>query len=601
MIRCNRLIAVSVVLLAPLVFWMARAQQAATPQPDEAAAVPIFQANASLVLLDVVVRDKGKPVEGLPEADFRVFQDGKPQNITAFEEHRASDVQESAKAPVLPPHVYGDFPHYRITSAANVLLLDALNTPQNDQLYARSQLLKYLRAIPPGSQIAVFTLGSRLRMISGFTTDVPNIEQALALEHTPAAKEVNGKSTSTAADKMIDAQMVAGVPEEQQASMQQEVDGFVRDQRVFQEEQRTDITLAAFSELARYLSTVPGRKNLIWVSGGLSKALDPDLSRMNANQAARFGSATRSVNAELSRARVAVYPVDARSLMDLPDSNAANVLPPTEHTGITADLLAARSEGMDNDVRTPQQWAESQQEMKLVAADTGGQAFYNTNAVGKAVEQAIEDGENYYTLGYAPPGASNDGAYHTIAVRTDERYQLQYRRGYYAVDANKPGQSMPMLSPMLEAVEYGVPSLSQVIFEARVLPAGDPELNGLSPSPGVAGKPPAPLIPPVTRYFVDYAIDPHELAMKDLPDGRRRAELEVTQVVYSPQGRRLNNTDAGLQVTLTAAQAARPLDRGGVRVRQEIDVPAGPVRLELGVRDATTGRIGTLDLALNGK
>jgi len=66
---------------------------------------------------------------------------------------------------------------------------------------------------------------------------------------------------------------------------------------------------------------------------------------------------------------------------------------------------------------TPQQWGDSQQEMRLVAADTGGEAYYNTNAVGKAVADAIADGENYYTLGYAPSEAKTTGAYHTITVR----------------------------------------------------------------------------------------------------------------------------------------------------------------------------------------
>jgi hypothetical protein len=139
-----------------------------------------------------------------------------------------------------------------------------------------------------------------------------------------------------------------------------------------------------------------------------------------------------------------------------------------------------------------------------------------------------------------------------------------------------------------------------VIFEARVLPAGDAELHGVQPTPGLAGKPPEPLQPPLTRYFVDYSIDPHQLVLKDLPGGKQQAELEVTQAVYDAEGKRLNFSDAGLEVTLTAAQMARDL-QSGMRVRQEIDVPAGRVWLQLGVRDATSGRIGTEELGLNGR
>jgi hypothetical protein len=62
----------------------------------------------------------------------------------------------------------------------------------------------------------------------------------------------------------------------------------------------------------------------------------------------------------------------------------------------------------------------------------------------------------------------------------------------------------------------------------------------------------------------------------------------------------LNFTDAGLEVTQTDAQMTQDM-RNGVRVRQEIDVPAGPVWLRLGVRDATSGRIGTVELGLSGR
>ncbi len=600
MIRSLRLMAVSVAATGALFLWLAWPQEttaAGNPaQQQGTGSVPTFQANANLVLLDVVVRDKGKPVTGLRQSDFQVLEDGKPQTITVFEEHKATDVQESAKAPMLPPHVYSDLPRYRITSAANVLLLDALNTPLSAQTNARAQMLRYLHTIPPGTQIAVFTLASRLRMISGFTTDVGTIEEALNAKSSPTQQSMMlDSSGDVAAEKQIEETIGAQIPE-----MDDEVNDFQKDRQVFQEEQRMDITLGAFGELARYLSTVPGRKNLIWVSGGLSGALDPDLSRMSAYQASRFGPAVRVVNAELTRARVAVYPVDARAEMTLTDSNVANVVA-TPDCGVHCDLQVARGEGVENDVTTPQHWGDSQQEMKLVAADTGGEAFYNTNAVGKAVEEAIADGENYYTLGYAPPEMKDDGAYHTITVRMEEgKYELAYRRGYFAVDPNETGQETQMLSPITEAMEHGVPPLSQVIFMARVLPAGDPELHGLQPTPGPAGKPADPLQPPVTRYFVDYSIDPHSLALKDLSNGMQQAELEVTQAVYDPEGKRLNFTDAGLEVTLTAAQMAHDM-QAGMRVRQEIDVPAGPVWLRLGVRDATSGRIGTLELGLNEK
>jgi hypothetical protein len=51
-------------------------------------------------------------------------------------------------------------------------------------------------------------------------------------------------------------------------------------------------------------------------------------------------------------------------------------------------------------------------------------------------------------------------------------------------------------------------------------------------------------------------------------------------------------------VTLTAAQMAVDL-KSGVRVRQEIDVPGEDVSLRLGVRDASSVRIGTVEVPVN--
>jgi hypothetical protein len=57
---------------------------AASPQ----APPTTLQSNASLVLVDVVVTNKGKPVQGLNESQFKVMEDGKERTITSFEEHR---------------------------------------------------------------------------------------------------------------------------------------------------------------------------------------------------------------------------------------------------------------------------------------------------------------------------------------------------------------------------------------------------------------------------------------------------------------------------------------------------------------------------------
>jgi VWFA-related protein len=582
---------------ASLALFLMPALRAQTAAPESSAKpqqsteqTPLFRTNADLVLVDVVVREKkgGKPVEGLEKSEFQVVEDGQAQALTVFEEHRATDTIEASKAPVLPPHVYSDFPQYAIASAANVLLLDALNTPLNDQKYARAQMIRYLKTIPPGARIAVFTLGSKLQMIRGFTTDQGAVAAAIngkrgAAENSPVADQNEVESSSGLS---VFGSGLAGPTSSALEAFSKELETFTIDAR-------KRMTIAAMEQLARFLSTVPGRKNLIWSTGSFPISLDLDPSQPDA-ESRDYAADLAALDELLARARVAVYPVDARALMTLPNANLAN----DAAGGQRLSLQSAAASGFAN-ATAQQKWWESHQTMQQVAEETGGQAYYNTNAVGQAVASAITDGSNYYTLGYVPANKNYNGGLRKIEVRLEEKeYETSYRRGYDAVDPAKADKlNAEKLSPVAGGMLHGALPLSQVIFEVRVLAAGDPALHGVQPAPGPAGKPDKPLQEPVRRYMVDYSIDPHHLALTELPDGKRQAELEAALAVYDVDGKRVNYSDVGLEVDLTAQELARAL-RLGIPVHQEIDLPAGDVYVRIGVRDATSGRLGTVEIPI---
>ncbi len=567
--------------------------QTVAPGPDgrpqqSTETTPVFRTNADLVLVDVVVREKGKAVEGLKASEFHVSEDGAEQKVTVFEEHKSTDAVQASKGPALPANVYSNFPQYAITSAANVLLLDALNTPINDQKYARAQMIRYLHKIPVGTRIAVFTLGSRLQMIRGFTTDQGAIEQAIG------GKRGEAQTSPVAADPLDTSNSaLTNFGAEGPSETAQALESFGKESETFGADVRVRMTIAALEQLARYLGTTPGRKNLIWFSASFPINMDPD-SNGDTGQVLDYGPQVQAMDEQLARARVAVYPVDARALMTLPNANPAN----DPGGGQTLTMQGVVASAMANDLQRPQQWWSSHVTMDKMAEETGGKAYYDTNSVGKAVESAIAHGSNYYTLGYVPANRNYNGGYRKVAVQVEEcRCELSYRRGYDAVDPVKEDAAkVGKLSPLAAAMLVGLPPLSQVIFEARMLVAGDPALRGVAAAAGPAGKPEKPLKAPVTRYMVDYSIDPHYLVLTALPDGRRQAELEIAQAVYDLDGKRVNYSDAGLEVNLTAQQMARAMQLG-IPIHQEIDVPAGQVYLRMGVRDATSGRIGTLQVA----
>lgn len=582
--------------------WLVRAQAGApAARGGQNESPEVFRTNANLVLVDVVATENGAAVQGLKASDFEVLEDGRPQTVSTFEEHRATDSVRVASEPDLPSHTYSDAPIYTVPSAVNVLLLDALNTPLSDQVYVRRRMIRYLHSIPPGTRIAVFTLGSRLRMVDGFTADSSVIEKALTEgagrpEKSPIMDPIFNQQLQLIA-WLADS---AGAASQSVAAMNQ----FVADTKSYEADLRIDMTIQAMEELSRYLYTVPGRKNLLWFTGSIPITIAPDASQTDPSSQMRdYGARVQQLAELMSLARIAVYPIDARGLLNMPSTEAeSNQINPgilTETVSgrpITVPLPSTSEVVQQSDALFLQHSFAEHSLMDEIARDTGGKAFYNTNAVGEALAESIDNGANYYTLGYVPENKNYNGALRRIEIRLKSgQATLQYRQGYYADDPSQAGKLMPgRLSPLIAAMQHGVLPESQVLFRVRVLPAGDPALAGERISPGPAGNLAQFLKRPLVRYVADYTIDPSGFEFTTLPDGKQERKLEITQVAYDAAGVRVNFTDGGFAVDTPPIENASQ----AIRMHQEIDLPTGPVFLRIGVHDLLSGRIGTLEIPL---
>ena len=109
----------------------------------------------------------------------------------------------------------------------------------------------------------------------------------------------------------------------------------------------------------------------------------------------------------------------------------------------------------------------------------------NTNGFQEAIQQALADGANYYTLGYMPQG-KDDGGFRSIKVNVDGGYQLAYRDGYFADSAGHEADAVSA-SAMKEAIQFGAPPLSDIPFKVRVISVSDPAAKGFTPASGPAG------------------------------------------------------------------------------------------------------------------
>ncbi len=372
------------VLGSSLLFVSALVAQTAAP-----AAIPTLKANTRIVVVDVVVTDrKQNAVRNLKASDFALIEKGEPQTIAHFEEHAAMSAAAAAKMPPIPKLQPGTFTNYSPTpsdGALNILLFDSLNTPMKDQAFVRQQMLKYLATPRPGARMAVFGLSQRLHLLQGFTSD-PEVLRAVVSGKKNLAKASPLMDNAVSGDKVgadspMDDMIEQLGNDPSTAAVAANLQQFEAEQQSFQTMLRTRYTLDALNMLGRYLSGLPGRKNLIWFSGSFPVNILPDGDLQNpfGVEASMEDEFHETINL-LSRGQVAVYPIDARGLMASPMFDASN-------SG--SKYANPRNPGAFGKDQTKffQQTAEEHGTMLEMAQDTGGKAFLNTNGLKEAVEK----------------------------------------------------------------------------------------------------------------------------------------------------------------------------------------------------------------------
>jgi len=566
----------------------------AKPEQKPNTAAPFLRSTTNLVIVDVVVTHDGHPVKGLQGEAFRVLEDGREQSIKSFEEHGPAVETNAENPPVLPPNTYSNVPE-TTGDVINVLLLDAVNTPFADQAYARHKIIEYLKTIPTGTRMAVFTLSSRLRMVQGFTTDSAVLLAALnkiAPMSSPAPATDIGEGAAARYSAIAPG---PGMPTQMLmdtmiASLQQ----FEVDEAASLIDRRVQITLDALKGLALYLGALPGRKNVIWFSASFPLGLTPKSPLDTFGSSRTYGPQLQQVSELLTASRVAVYPIDARGLITRGGSNGSGrpaAIP--IGNGRTGVIDPSAFPSVSQEARDREQ-AELATMLQL-AEQTGGTPFYNSNAIKQALSRAVENGSSYYTLTYSPVNEKFDGSFRKIQVKLAGRgYELAYRHGYYATEPASHGANA-LLAWDFSGLRPDAPPSAQIFFRARVLAAGDPEAKDLQPKPGPAGDFAPKLKPPLRRTWVEYTADMRQVSADVDASGVHHSVIEFIVIAYGADGKMVNSTRRGFRLDMPPAVYDEVL-RTGYSVRTELDLPDGDTWLRLAVHDVSADRLGSMEV-----
>ena len=567
------------------------------------------------VLVDVVVTDrKGQPVHGLHQQDFQVAEDGKPQDIRSFQEFYLQPESAPAKAaePKTPASVFGNTSQPE-SGAVTLILFDLLNTPLQDQVFARDQLAKFLQSKPSNLQIALCTLSSgrsHLHLVQGFTTDNNTLlAAARGKKISPNMAAWQRSASSTRNDVQEVGELANGSRSNGFQNLLSALQETQAEEQSIDTDQRVGVTLDSLMTLSRYLAGIPGRKNVVWLSGSFPISLpspydfgDPKLSNQN------YSPAVKAVTNLLAEAQVAVYPVDVKGLrggglsaeMD-PQTNIPTDAGPQGVGGTDAQSsITAPRASISPEQQREFNEAGERVTLMAVAAATGGKAFYNTNGISKAIATSIEQGSNYYSISYNPTNKDYDGRFRKIKVALAEKgYTLRYRQGYFATNNDHTGDAARRART--EAMRHGSPESRQLLFTASVVPVGPKEkVDGASIGEILLASNKAPKLPPTVEaqhYTIDYSFKTSDLTFVPEENGDHRNTLILMMSSFDREGTTLSANSSMAISELHPPDYAQVVN-GAVSLHQEIDVPVAAASLRLGIQDQMSSHIGTIELPL---
>jgi VWFA-related protein len=509
----------------------AAAETRTAPSSAQASTEPQFtiQTRVPLTIVDVTVTDaKGQPVHGLKESDFTVLEDSQEMKPNSFEEH-SSDETVSTSPPSeqnLPPNTFTNLsPAPPFNGSLNILLLDSLNTPAQAQQQVIKRMLEFVNRMKPGTQVAVFRLTTHLSILQGFTSDRELIRSALASDSNFTVSALLAEDTEGLATRAED-------------------------------------SISAMRQIARYLSGMPGHKNLIWLSGLFPLAWPDPIYGVPPGY--DVTDEMRAANDLLARAHVTMNVIDSR--------------------------------GLQVDNNTNRMLKAEQYNMQSSADQTGGRAVYTSNDLRGAVEQAIDNGSNYYTLTYVPANQALDTRFRTIKVTVDRPgLHLDYRNGYYAtqpaVDAH--GKKIETVSPMQSAMMRGALNATQILFKVKATEA--PATEVALPIHNVPN--PKEMKPPYRHISVTYTIDIANIQFTPAPDGNYHAAFEYGIRVYNADGDEIVNSASKEAHPILPPAVYQSMLKTGAVSHDEIDVPArGDYFLRIAVHDLTSNRVGALEI-----
>ncbi|HEY6765233.1 MAG TPA: VWA domain-containing protein [Candidatus Sulfotelmatobacter sp.] len=523
-----------------------------------------FRTETILIQVPVVITDKnGNHIHGLTKENFRLLENGKEQTVSTFEEVVAAN----AKLPALPHRVVpGEFSNLFLPAtqprALTVIALDTLNTPFLDQEYGRRELVKYLaQNIDTNQVLALMIMSSHgIKIVQGLTADSARLLEVLkkVSGELPGNQDITLDAQADAATGNIPDVPMVSPGSDPSVAMEAFIERGDAIYAQYQQQTALETTLGGLRAIAWSLSGVPGRKALIWATGGFPFAITSPDAVPGGYLLALY---ERTMQA-LTEAQISVYPVDVRGLV-----NSTGMGDASRSRGPTAQQL-------NNRIWLQQSTIDSLNEF---ADMTGGKAFYNTNDLATSFKRAADDGSSYYQLGYYLDTKNNRAGWRQLKVKVDKKdTEVRARKGFFVTNATiraeltRNSDMSYALSSPIEGT--GVPLTVKWLGNS---PDGDKKK---------------------AQFLI--RLPPNGVSL----EGRDQNQLNFEFALAAYRDKSKDTKPAatlGKNVTKTMSpEQLATVRASGMGFTNAVELPAGQYNVRIVIRDNVTGKIGSVTAPL---
>ena len=560
--QLQRVIALAVAGLG-LVTWSGSAQQT-------------FSGATDVVVVEIpvqVVKD-GEPVRGLTAKDFELYDGRKKVPVTGFEvldlaTPVAAGSPAAAAAQQVPVSARRHF----------LMLFDLSNSEPKSIVKARSAALGVVDGLHPTDLVAVATYSALQgpQLVIGFTPDRKQIATAidtlgvpklvdrspdpLRLVLTDAQHDLLSKPSTGLTPRGGGADAKAANDEAVLENLQGLATQSDRADRSIKQQVLRNMT-KSFTDLARLMGEVSGRKYVVFLSEGYDSSLvSGTVNTLGADEPAPTYDETRII-----------APTNATGADDkFGDTRSQNAVEKMLDAFRRADCAiqavdigGLRASGDQGATR-----ASGREALFNMAKSTGGELFENFNNLQTAMGQMLRRTGVTYVLSYQPDGLKPDGTYHPLKVELKNAARgarVVARPGYYAP---LPYKQQQPLARVLETASTVLGEESGAIVTS-VLAA---------PFAAASGE----------RAWVPVVIEVNGVS---LLAGKQDAKLPVEIYIYAldENGSVLDFVTQTVGLDLTKAEAA--LRQSGLKFFAQMELPKGNYSLRTLVRNGTTGASG---------